>query len=300
MLTGSIKKYKKKEGFQGQKAVVIPRKILTALHKKNSLNQPLFITDIGYYPKAKYHYRERLAGADQYIFIYCLDGKGTATIAQKKYMIGAGDFIIIPSGTYHKYASDDANPWTIYWVHFKGDTAATFIEFVLKQLGGHKGFIRYNQNCITLFNEIYGQLERGFRKTNLVYANMCFWYFLSTFIFNEKLKPPGAINEKDPVDTAIDFMTKKIATSLKLQELAKHVNVSASHFSFLFKEKTGYSPIEYFNHLKIQKACQFLLFTNLRIKEIAIELGIGDHYYFSRLFHKVMGASPNSYRKKNN
>ena len=58
MLTGIIEKYKKKEGFQGQKAVVIPRKILTAFHKKNSLNQPLYITDIGYYPKAKYHYRE--------------------------------------------------------------------------------------------------------------------------------------------------------------------------------------------------------------------------------------------------
>ncbi|MBC7626240.1 MAG: helix-turn-helix transcriptional regulator [Ferruginibacter sp.] len=56
--------------------------------------------------------------------------------------------------------------------------------------------------------------------------------------------------------------------------------------------------MEYFNHLKIQKACQFLLFTKLRIKEISIELGIEDHYYFSRLFHKVMGVSPVCYRKK--
>lgn len=300
MLTGIIEKYKKKEGFQGQKAVVIPRKILSSLNKKNKLNQPLFITDIGYYPKAKYHYRERPAGADQCIFIYCMEGKGTATIGEKKYVVEAGNFIIIPSDTYHQYASDDANPWTIYWVHFKGDSAGSVIEFVHKQSGGHKGFIKYNENCISVFNEIYGQLERGFRQANLVYANMCFWYFLSTFIFNEKFKPPGTISEKDPVDAAIDFMTKNIVTSLKLQELAKHVNVSASHFSFLFKEKTGYSPIEYFNHLKIQKACQFLLFTKLRIKEIAIELGIEDHYYFSRLFHKVMGTSPNSYRKKIN
>jgi AraC-like DNA-binding protein len=284
MLTATIEKYKKKEGFQGQKAVIIPRKILSGINKKNKLNQPLFITDIGYYPKAKYHYRERLAGADEAIFIYCLEGKGTATIAQKKYAINAGNFIIIPAGIYHQYASDDTNPWTIYWVHFKGEMA--------------DAVIKYNENCIAVFNEIYNQLERGFRKANLVYANMCFWYFLSTFIFNEKLEPPGTVTEKDPVDIAIELMTKNIAGSLKLQDLAQHVNVSPSHFSFLFKEKTGYSPIEYFNHLKIQKACQFLLFTNLRIKEIAIELGIADHYYFSRLFNKVMGTSPNSYRKK--
>ncbi|MDN3659209.1 AraC family transcriptional regulator [Ferruginibacter paludis] len=298
MLAVTIEKHKKKEGFQGQKTVLIPKKIVSAINKKNKLNQPLFITDIGYYPKAKYHYRERPAGAEQFIFIYCLEGKGTAIIGQKKYTINAGNFIIIPAGIYHRYASDDTNPWTIYWVHFKGDMAEAIAEFANKHSGGYKGFIKYNENCIAIFNEIYSQLERGFRKANLVYANMCFWYFLSTFIFNEKLKPPGTATEKDPVDVAIEFMNKHVATSLKLQDLAQHVNVSASHFSFLFKEKTGYSPIEYFNHLKIQKACQFLLFTNLRIKEIAIELGIADHYYFSRLFHKVMGTSPNSYRKK--
>ncbi|TXJ29116.1 MAG: AraC family transcriptional regulator [Chitinophagaceae bacterium] len=40
------------------------------------------------------------------------------------------------------------------------------------------------------------------------------------------------------------------------------------------------------------------MLTNLKIKDIAAELGIADHYYFSRLFTKVMGASPNHYRKR--
>ncbi|HVS95503.1 MAG TPA: helix-turn-helix transcriptional regulator, partial [Puia sp.] len=55
-------------------------------------------------------------------------------------------------------------------------------------------------------------------------------------------------------------------------------------------------PIEYFNHLKIQKACQYLLHTELRIKEIACKLGFEDPFYFSRMFHKLMGMSPNQYR----
>jgi AraC-like DNA-binding protein len=85
---------------------------------------------------------------------------------------------------------------------------------------------------------------------------------------------------------------------LTLEEIARQVNLSPSHFSFIFKKKTGFSPIEYFNHLKIQKACQYLLFTDLRIKEISSELGIDDQYYFSRLFTKVMGFAPNDYREK--
>ena len=64
----------------------------------------------------------------------------------------------------------------------------------------------------------------------------------------------------------------------------------------MFKKSTGFSVIEYFNHLKMQKACQFLQFTDLRVNEIANRLGMEDPYYFSRLFSKVIGMSPKQYR----
>ncbi len=53
-----------------------------------------------------------------------------------------------------------------------------------------------------------------------------------------------------------------------------------------------------FNHLKTQKACQYLQFTDLRVNEIADRLGIEDPYYFSRMFTKIVGVSPNKYRGK--
>ena len=85
---------------------------------------------------------------------------------------------------------------------------------------------------------------------------------------------------------------------INVEEIAQSVNLSVSHFTSLFKKKTGFSPIEYCNHLKIQRACQYLFFTDLRVKEISFKLGINDPYYFSRLFTKVMGVSPNEYREK--
>ena len=92
-------------------------------------------------------------------------------------------------------------------------------------------------------------------------------------------------------------MQKNIDKLMTLQDFARFANLSVSHFSAIFRERTGYSPIEYFNHLKIQKACQYLLLTQMRVKEIALELGIDDPYYFSRMFSKVMGSSPNDYRQ---
>jgi AraC-like DNA-binding protein len=91
-------------------------------------------------------------------------------------------------------------------------------------------------------------------------------------------------------------MQNNLDKTLPIGKIAQSVNLSPSHFSYLFKKKTGFSPIEYFNHLKVQKACQYLLLTELRMKEIAEKIGIEDPYYFSRMFTKVMGISPVNYR----
>jgi AraC-like DNA-binding protein/mannose-6-phosphate isomerase-like protein (cupin superfamily) len=290
---------RKKEGFQGQKAIVIPRKILASQCEKNTIVGTLYITDIGYYPKAKFHYRERSHGVDQHILIYCIEGRGKVEILRKEYAIKSGEFFIVPSHVAHKYSADAADPWTIYWVHFKGNISNAIVSLLQQQIGNNKGFIQYNEGRINLFNKIYNQLEKGYGIDNLAYANMSFWYLLSTFMFQEKYNSSDKISNDDLTGRAINFMTKKIDKMVSVEEIAQSVNLSASHFTSLFKKKTGFSPIEYFNHLKIQEACQYFLFTDLRIKEVSFKLGIDDPYYFSRLFTKVMGMSPNLYREKN-
>jgi AraC-like DNA-binding protein len=288
---------KKREGFQGQKAIVIPRPVLHSKCAKHDVVSQLYITDIGYYPKAKFHYRERPHGADQHILIYCHEGIGSATIDKMEYLIGPGEFFIIPLKAKHSYAAAEDSPWTIYWIHFKG-SVSNHIVSRFKNQNGWKGFIKSSEKVISLFNEMYNQLERGYGAGNLMTANMCFWYFLSTFLFNDRISTLVNINNKDATDSAIDYLGKNIDKVITVDEIAREVNLSASQFSAVFKKKTGFSAIEYFNHLKVQKACQYLLFTELRIKEISQELGIEDQYYFSRLFTKVMGISPNEYRKK--
>jgi AraC-like DNA-binding protein len=290
-------KIKKKEGFQGQKAIVIPRQVINSKCVKNEMINTLYITDIGYYPKARFHYMERGHGADQYILIYCHDGKGEVVIHQKEYKMETDDFIIIPIGTPHSYTADERDPWSIYWVHFKG-TTANRVAASMEKHNGLKGFIRFKEKIIELFNEMYTQLEKGYSNDNLVCANMCLWHFFSTFLFNDKYDTSGKLSNKDAVDLAIDFLSKHTDRVLSLEEIAWEVNLSPSHFSYLFKKKTGFSPMEYFNHLKVQKACQYLLFTKLRIKEISQEVGIEDQYYFSRMFTKIMGLPPNEYREK--
>ncbi|SDC58344.1 AraC family transcriptional regulator [Niabella drilacis] len=288
---------KKKEGFQGQKAIVIPKQVIASKCIKNEIINTLYITDIGYYPKARFHYMERASGAEQYILIYCHEGRGAVFLGHKEYKMVADDFIVIPVGAPHSYVADEKDPWSIYWVHFKG-TASDKITSSIEKKGGLKGFIRFKEKSIGLFNEMYAQLEKGYSNDNLLCANMCLSYFFSTFLFNDKYDSSGKLEHKDAIDLSVDFLSRHTNSILSLEDIARQVNLSPSHFSHLFKRKTGLSPMEYFNHLKVQKACQYLLFTDLRIKEISQEVGIEDQYYFSRMFTKVMGVAPSEYRIK--
>ncbi|RFS21980.1 AraC family transcriptional regulator [Chitinophaga silvatica] len=288
---------KKKEGFQGQRAIVLPRNI-QQLCARNITTQQLYITDIGYYPKAKFHHRKREQGADEHILIYCQEGKGRITLKKKTYSIEPGDCFLLPRNQSHEYAADELEPWTIYWAHFLGESSDGLLNNAVKVWKGHKTFLPFSKERTQLFDLIYSLLERGYRQEHLAFANMNFWSFLSSCWYPDLVPVSNKKPDADIVDTAINYMNQHLDKLITLQQMAIAVNLSQSHFSFLFKNGTGYSPIEYFNHLKVQQACQYLLFTTLRIKEIAIQLGISDPYYFSRMFTKVMGISPNQYRDK--
>lgn len=289
---------RKKEGFEGQKAIVIPRKILQERCATNHLISHLYITDIGYYPKAVFHYRNRPSGADQHILIYCIEGCGSATVQDKSLQVRPGGFLLIPAKESHVYQADDSNPWTIYWVHFTGSQAAVLSSFFVNKINGYVGLAKYSEPIINLFNEMYGSLESGYGYDQVVSASLCLSHLFKLIFYNEKSLASGQLKNKDEIDVAIEFLKNNTHQPLSLEAIAGSVNLSPPYFSGVFKKRTGFTPIEYFNHLKVQHACQYLLFTSLRIKEIALKLGIEDQYYFSRVFTKVMGESPNQYREK--
>jgi AraC-like DNA-binding protein len=288
---------RKKDGFNGQKAIVLPRKVIEGC-ESSPLISNLFITDIGFYPKAKFHYRKRRNGSDQSILIYCSDGSGWIETARGTINIEQGQYISIPAGTSHIYGSHEKDPWSIFWLHYKGSKAVHFNELLTLQYSRVCRSVNYSEERTKLFNRMYTTLETGYGIDQLTYVNMCFWHYLSSFCYPDIFLLPQQQEYKDIIDVVIDYMRENLHRPLQLQELAGHIHISVSYFSALFKKKTGYPPLEYFNHIKIQKACQYLQFTNMHVKEIACKLGIEDPFYFSRLFTNVMGVSPAEYRSK--
>lgn len=288
---------KKKDGFPGQISFVIPERIL-ALVNTNPLIADLHITDIGYYPQARHHFRERPNGSDQFILIYCVDGQGEIRTKEALQAIGSDQFFIIPAGMPHSYRSDAQNPWSIYWIHFAGSKSAAYARF-----GGQVASIERTKTSrindrIELFSEIFRNLDRGFSTETLEYVNQCLPHLLASFTHLSQFRLIKESGEKDVVAQSINFMLENLIKKLKLEDIAAETSLSASHFSRLFVNRTGHSPIDYFIQLKIQRACRLIDNSGWSIADVSREMGFDDQFYFSRVFRKVMGMSPNEYRKR--
>ena len=288
---------KRKEGFPGQISYVVPDRI-QELIQKNPLISDLYLTDIGYYPSALYHYRERIKGIDQYILIYCVSGSGVVQIENENMGLSLDQFIIIPAGKSHFYYSSREEPWSIYWIHFSGEKANYFEKFSGKCCRIERGNQSRINSRLELFEELFQNMERGFGMDTLEYVNTTLGHLLLSFTHLDQYRIINKGLQKDPVAQSINFMLENLNSNMRLKELAKSVTLSESHYSRIFSDKTGHSPIDYFNQLKIQRACRLLDIPNLSVAEVAGELGINDPFYFSRLFKKIMGISPRNYRNR--
>lgn len=97
---------------------------------------------------------------------------------------------------------------------------------------------------------------------------------------------------------ATDYIEKHFyKEDLSLHAVCKHVMMSPSYFSASFKQFTGKTFVEYLTRIRMQKAKEYLLCSDLRSYEIAYKIGYKDHNYFSAVFKKQTGQSPTEYRE---
>lgn len=290
---------KKRDGFAGELLISIPQNVLAgAIQKGQILPHQLYVSHIGYFPKALYHYCQRPQGCVDNILFYCVQGKGYYTLDGHTFTLNPNQYVIVPATDKPLvYWSDTEDPWSIYWVHFTSDALQAFNRayHIVPEQGPQ--YIPHNEKGIRIWEEMYENLSRGYSPENLINTNLCLYHLIATFVFSQQQNQNSSSPEKAIIRETIDYMKNNLDKTIRIEDFADLNKYSVSHFSKLFRLTTGMSPIEYFIHLKMQKACQLLYTEDSRVKQIAALLGYDDPYYFSRLFKKYMNTSPGTYRK---
>jgi len=287
----------KHEGFAGQRLVVLPRPILASA-LKHPLLEALIPTDAGYYPRATGHTCARARGCGEAIFIYCAEGSGWCELSGQTHAVEKNQLLVVPAFTPHVYGAAKKKPWTIHWFHAVGSNMPIYLERLgvtaakpVVSLGG-------DVQLFSLFEEVLESLEHGFTLAHLVYASHSLTHLMGLVLRHKEEHGYGAPSVREQIAESVEFMKGHLREPLKVGTLAALVNLSRSHYTTLFRRVTGYAPLSYLNHLRMQQAVQLLNSTDLPIKQISDQLGFSDQFYFSRAFRKMHNHSPTEHRRR--
>jgi YesN/AraC family two-component response regulator len=106
-------------------------------------------------------------------------------------------------------------------------------------------------------------------------------------------------NTEPPVIThAKQFILEHQTEELSLAQVAKAVNTSKFYFCKIFKKATGINFTDYLSRVRTERAKNLLLNPNLRVSEIAYEVGFQSLTHFNRVFKRILGRSPTEYREQ--
>lgn len=105
-------------------------------------------------------------------------------------------------------------------------------------------------------------------------------------------------DELPVITRAKEYIAENHEEDISLGQVAKAVNTSTFHFCKTFKKATGLHFTDYVSRVRTEKAKNLLLNPNLRISEIAYQVGFQSLTHFNRVFKKISGQSPTAYREQ--
>jgi AraC family transcriptional regulator of arabinose operon len=278
--------------------VLLPEPVIKAALRDKPLLRGLLAVGAGYLPRAAGHFRRRPQGLGDALLVYCVKGGGWCELASQLHTVRAGDLLVLPPGVPHTCGAYASNPWTIHWAQATGGNLLDYLNELGVSVQAPLVWMGDDLQIARLFNEVSQNLEQGSSFLNLLQASHALAHLLAMMIRHRHEHSRHTSDSVQKVAAGIIYMSEHLDQPMRVSALAALANLSAAHFSVLFKEQIGCSPRDYLHLLRIHRACQLLRNSNLNVKEIATRLGYQDQFHFSRQFKAFQGVPPSEYRDR--
>lgn len=249
--------------------------------------------------------------------MYLIDeGEAAVYMNKKKYYISAGELFIIPKFTFHMYECD--NFMNHYYICFFDQLIGGQSLFdntqIHYQLPANEmdrmlmlRFIELNPNCAIqnpdpkTYDNIpdihtINQNKVNYNLSQEIESNGILLQLFSRFLGNTQLLESKSRNQYERLTDIFSYIDNHLYQNIHVSDLAEQMCLSSDHFTRIFKQVSGMSPIQYIQAKRIERAQTLLLASRLSIKEIAETVGIPNLSQFSKLFTKETGHSPREYR----
>ncbi|HEY8956273.1 AraC family transcriptional regulator [Chitinophaga sp.] len=285
---------------------------------KRALKQTFTLLNVDYVKlDSKWNYKNVIS---PYFRIYYIDaGRGEIWDASAKTILEPGFLYIIPSFTLCNLVCPDY--LSQYFVQFFEESSdgislfehnrsiakikATEIDILnfkrLLKINPGRGINRsdnpraYEKN--TFYKECQ-ELNNRQSMSTFTETHGILLQFVSRFLTQETFKYMDTRQVPVKILNIISYIQLNLHHDLSVTHLAQKANLHTDYFSRLFHQHTGERPVKYLNEKRIERAQYLMVTTRMTFTEIAIQTGFENVFYFSKIFKKITGMSPGSYKKR--
>ena len=225
-----------------------------------------------------------------------LKGKGTLEINDQSLSLKPGVLTGFEPGRPHHYMTDPTDPMEHIFVTFTGREAGGLFQ---KSTLGQRHYIEASrvQDMLLVCQKI---LNLGLNKPAFSQEICCSYLRIllleqAASLSNPTTRVSISMSTYQKCRQYIDLNFSAIQSP---NEVADKCDIDVRYMASLFKKYAHICPRQYITRLKLNKAANLLLTTDLKIKDVATHVGFYDPYHFSKNFKQFQGRSPKQYRSE--
>jgi AraC-like DNA-binding protein len=209
-------------------------------------------------------------------------GRIRVVMRAQEFLAGPGELLLYPAGTAHEEVSDPRNPVETYFLAFEHPAFAAELPLKFRDSRGRVGLL-ISWLCA--------------ERPAVTAAQKAVVDLLFRAATAEALRAASEVEAWGLAARMRSWMRERLNEPISLDSLAEQAGLDRYRFLRAFKRSAGHTPMQELRLLRLEKAKFLLLTTDLPLKAIAPEVGIGDEYQLSKLFRKEFGMPPGELRR---
>ena len=245
--------------------------------------------------------------------VYVKKGSVVFEIASQEVNIGPNDIIIIKPNQPHRFSVRSSAGCEFIVLNFKfvdhmnnefsEISLGEFLNFIKGKETGPFFTLKVSQKneVITLLNRILKERENseiGSEFLNYLLVMELFVMISRALKMEWENSIKGkTLKLKELIQVSINYIKNNFERDISIRDIAKFAFLSPSYFTRVFKEEVGLTPINYLMNVRIERAKELLQGTELKISDIALNVGFSNQQRFNEIFKKHTKMTPTQYRR---
>ena len=245
---------------------------------------------------------------DRMEIMYIIKGECMVRAGEEKIRLLSGDFILVDAGAPHALSIQSERGCMVLNMEFvfsKTESPAPDLALLYRENaplralmdGEPAAYLKVKDN-----GEMYRILSSAMDHVDMEagYSFPLDLWLAQLLISAAALsgaRPKG--EDADYVRTAKAYVERNYSHEIHVGDIARYIHIHPAYLQRLFKKECGVSVVDYLTEVRMKKAYDLLLRTNMSILDIANGVGIHSQQYFTRLFKKSMGITPKALRSSN-